>query len=407
MGDYLIERLGHQGDGIARGPIYVPLTLPGETVSGERDGERLKEMRIITPSQDRVQAPCRHFRSCGGCALQHASDGFVSQWKADIVRAALAAHGISAEIDKVLTSPARSRRRATLSARRTKKGALAGFHARASDVIIEIPDCQLLHPDLMAAPDLAAALTRVGGSRKGEMSVQVTRSESGLDVVARGGKPLDAELQIALGEFAGSHGLARLTWEDEVIAMVRPPQQRFGRALVVLPPGAFLQATAEGEAALVAAVSALMQGKARIVDLFAGCGTFTLPLAEQAEVHAVEGDAAMLAALDRGWRQARELRRVSHEARDLFRRPLLEDELAHHDGAVIDPPRAGATAQIAELARARVGTIAHVSCNPVTFARDAATLIGAGYVLGPVTLIDQFRWSPHVEIVAGFFLTTT
>lgn len=406
MERFRIDRLGHQGDGIAPGPVFAPLTLPGEEITGRLDGDRLHDIRIVTPAPERVAAPCRHFRSCGGCALQHAAPDYIAEWKAAVVRQALAAHGIEVEIGSIHTSPERSRRRATLSARRTKKDALAGFHARASDVVVEIPDCHLLHPDLMAALPVARALAVAGGSRKGELSVQATLSLAGLDISVRDGKPLDGPLRIALAQLTESHGLARLAWDDEVIAMRHAPEQRFGRARVTPPPGAFLQATADGEAHLLAEVSTLMQGRRRIADLFAGCGTFALPLAETAEVHAVEGDAAMLSALDRGWRTAHGLRRVTTEARDLFRRPLLADELANFDGVVIDPPRAGAAAQVAELARARVPVIAHVSCHPASFARDAATLIAAGYALGPVHVVDQFRWSPHVELVAGFTLTS-
>ncbi|MCC5983842.1 MAG: class I SAM-dependent RNA methyltransferase, partial [Rhodobacteraceae bacterium] len=196
--------------------------------------------------------------------------------------------------------------------------------------------------------------------------------------------------------------LARLAWEGEVIALAALPAQTFGRAQVVPPPGAFLQATEDGEATLLAAVRGAVGDAARVADLFAGCGTFTLPLAERAEVHAVEGDAAMLAALDAGWRRAAGLKRVRTETRDLFRRPLLADELACFDAVVIDPPRAGAAAQVAELARAQVPVIAAVSCNPVTFARDARVLVAAGYCLQTVQVVDQFRWSAHVELAARF-----
>lgn len=406
MNTYRIERLGHQGDGIAPGPVFAPLTLPGEEVTGRLGGDRLAEVKIVTPAPERVAAPCRHFRACGGCALQHAAPEFIAEWKAGVVRQALAAQGVACEIGSVHTSPEHSRRRATLSARRTKKSALAGFHARGSDVVVEIPDCHLLHPDLMAALPVAEALAVAGGSRKGELSVMATLSVAGLDIAVSGGKPLDGPLQVELAQMAEKLGLARLAWDGEVVAMRHAPEQVFGRAKVVPPPGAFLQATADGEARLLAEVSTLMQGKSRILDLFAGCGTFALPLAEGAEVHAVEGDAEMTAALDRGWRGAPGLKRVTTEARDLFRRPLLAEELKGYDGVVIDPPRAGAAAQVGELAKARVPVIAHVSCNPVTFARDAAALIGAGYALGPVQVVDQFRWSPHVELVAGFSLTS-
>ncbi|MCE8513137.1 class I SAM-dependent RNA methyltransferase [Ruegeria pomeroyi] len=397
-----ITRLGHQGDGIAPGPIYVPRTLPGEVVSGTPEGDRLADMRVVTPSPHRVTPPCRHYRACGGCQLQHASDGFVAQWKQEVVHSALTAQGIEAEMRPVHTSPPRSRRRATIAVRRTKKGALAGFHGRASDVITEIPDCQLLDPALLAAIPVAEALAMLGGSRKGVMAVTLTLSDAGLDVAVRGGKPLDGPLEVALGQLAEARGLARLAWEGEVIAMRHPPTQRFGKAAVAPPPGAFLQATRDGEQALLAAVQETVAGARRVADLFAGCGTFALPLAETAEVHAVEGEAAMTAALDQGWRRAAGLKRVTTEARDLFRRPLLPDELAAFDAVVLDPPRAGAEAQVAELARAKPPVIAYVSCNPVTFARDAKTLVQAGYRLNWVQVVDQFRWSAHVELAASF-----
>jgi 23S rRNA (uracil1939-C5)-methyltransferase len=338
--------------------------------------------------------------------VQHASDGFVEHWKAGIVREALRAQGIEAEIAGVETSPPKSRRRAGLSARRTKKGAMAGFHGRASGTIVEIPDCQLLHPDLIAALPVAEALAVAGGSRKGELNVSVTLSDGGLDVAVRDGKPLDRDLEVALAQQAEALDLARLSWDGEVIAMRRAPGQIFGPARVVPPPGAFLQATPQGEAALLRAVTEITEGAARIADLFAGCGTFALPLARRAEVLAVEGDRAMIAALDRGWREAQGLKRVEGVTRDLFRNPLLRDEFKGIDAVVIDPPRAGAEAQVTELAEARVPVIAHVSCNPVTFARDAARLIAAGYAMGPVRVVDQFRWSSHVELVAGFRLTS-
>ncbi|MFN2324037.1 MAG: class I SAM-dependent RNA methyltransferase, partial [Trueperaceae bacterium] len=203
---------------------------------------------------------------------------------------------------------------------------------------------------------------------------------------------------------ARTHDVARLAWEGEVIVTRHAPEQVFGPARVVPPPGAFLQATDHGEAALLDAAGAILAGATRIVDLFAGCGTFTLPLARHARLHAVEGDAAMLEALDQGWRHAPGLKPVTTEARDLYRRPLLADELARHDSALLDPPRAGAEAQIAQIAAAKLPRLAYISCNPVTFARDAAHLLSHGYEMGAVQVVDQFRWSAHVELIAGFTL---
>jgi 23S rRNA (uracil1939-C5)-methyltransferase len=396
-----IQRLGLHGDGIADGPIFAPLTLPGESVEGELDGNRLKNIRVLTPSDQRVKATCRHFKSCGGCQLQHAADGFLADWKVDVVRQALLAQGLETELRPIVTSPAKSRRRAVISARRTKKGALVGFHARASDVIVDISDCQLLHPDLMPALEIVSALSQGAGSRKGEISATVTLSDAGLDLAVKGGKPLDGQLLARMAQEAERHKLARLTWEGEVIATRQAPYQTFGKAQVVPPPGAFLQATKEGELALLSAVQeAITQGESGI-DLFAGSGTFTLPLAQTYRMHGLEGEKTMVKALDAGWRKAEGLKKVTAEARDLFRNPVIAEDL-RYDFAVIDPPRAGAEAQVAELAKSQLSEIAYVSCNPVTFARDAAVLVAAGYALEWVQTVDQFRWSSHVELASRF-----
>lgn len=397
-----ITRLGHHGDGVADGPVFAPRTLPGEVVSGTLAGTHLEDIRIVTPSPDRVAPPCRHYKACGGCQLQHASDGFVANWKQEIVQSALKSQGLEPELRPILTSPARSRRRATLAVRRTKKGALAGFHGRASDVITQIPECQLLHPAILAGIPMAEALAVHGASRKAALAVTLTLSDEGLDVSVTGGKPLDGRLQQILAQLTQTHGAARLAWDGEVIAMSAPPAQIFGTARVVPPPGAFLQATPEGEAALVAAVREIADGASQIADLFAGCGTFSLPLAAGAEVLAVEGDAQMVQALDQGWRTAQGLKQLTAQARDLFRRPLLPDELARFEAVVLDPPRAGAAAQVAELARAKVARIAYVSCYPVSFARDARVLVDAGYGMDWVQVVDQFRWSAHTELAASF-----
>lgn len=397
-----IQRLGHRGDGIAEGPVYVARALPGEVVEGEVAGDRITSPRILTPSPDRVRAPCPHYKGCGGCALQHASDDFVAAWKIDVVRQALAAQGLNAPIRGIVTSPSRSRRRAVLSGRRVKSGALVGFRGRASETLVAVPDCHLLHPELIAALPALEALTMIAASRKTEVRFTVTRSDAGVDVSLTQAKPLDSAVFEQAAALAGSFDLARLTWNGDPVITSRQPTQTFGTARVLPPPGAFLQATAEGEAALLAAVRAALGDAFRIADLFAGCGTFALPLAAQAEVHAVEGDAAMLDPLGKGWREAIGLKRLTTEARDLFRQPMLPDELARFDAAVIDPPRAGAEAQMREIARGGPPRIAAVSCDAASFARDARILTEGGYSLNWVHVVDQFLWSPHVELAAGF-----
>lgn len=394
-----IESLTHLGMGRASdGRALLPRVLPGEEVDVAQDGT----LRIITPSTARVAAPCRHFKSCGGCAMQHASDAFVADWKQDIVAKALSSRGLDPVFRPIVTSPARSRRRAKLSGRRTKKGAMIGFHAKASDTLVQVPECQLLSPALIASFPALEALTVLACSRKGEIDLTVTEAPLGADVLVGTEKELTPQLRVELAGLANQYGLSRLAWNDETVVMINPPAQDFGGTTVVPPPGAFLQATKHGEQTLLQAVLEITGKASRIVDLFAGSGTFTLPMAKQAEVHAVEGEKAMLDALDRGWREGHQLRRVTTEARDLFRRPLEADELRHFDAAVIDPPRAGAEAQIETLTQSDVKTIAMVSCNPVTFARDAQTLVDAGYALPWVQVVDQFRWSPHTEVVAAF-----
>ena len=400
MDTYQIDRLGQHGDGIANGPIYVPGALPGETVSGDLQGDKLCNVRIEVPSDIRVKPPCSHAKSCGGCQMQHASDDFVASWKRDIVRHALAVEGISVDFDLPTTSPAKSRRRASFSVRRTKKGALAGFHMKASDTIIAVPNCQLVDPELAGALPMLEALGVLGASRKAELSVLVTKTDTGLDVAVTGGKPMDMALNQALADLARKHDLARIAWEGEVVLQRRAPVLNLGTAAVTPPAGAFLQATDHGQMAVIDGVNQALTQPKKLVDLFSGCGTFALPLAQRAAVHAVEGDKSMTKALDRAWRNATGLKRITHEARDLFRNPLIPEELNMFDSAVIDPPRAGAVAQIAELAKSTVAEIAHVSCNPATFARDTAVLIRAGYDLEWVRVIDQFRWSTHVELVA-------
>lgn len=400
-----ITRLGHHGDGIAAGPVFAAKTLPGEVIEGDVEGDRIAAPRIITPSADRVTPPCSHFKACGGCALQHASDDFVAGWKADVVRTALSHQGLDVPVSKVFTSPDQSRRRATFAGRRTKKGVLVGLHGRASETLVPVANCVLMTPRIMASMPALEALVQVGGSRRAEMAITVTDSDAGLDVAVLEAKPLDMELRSELAAVVRAHGLIRLSWNGDEVVQETRPYLTFGRARLVPPPGSFLQATKHGELTLVALMKEAVSGAGRVVDLFAGCGTFALPISEFAEVHAVEGEAPMLKSLSGAWKTAPGLKSVTTATRDLFRQPLLPDELNRFDAAIIDPPRAGALAQVGELAKSNVRFIGFVSCNPVTFARDAKTLIDSGFKVDWLHVVDQFRWSPHVEIAARFSRT--
>ncbi len=332
----------------------------------------------------------------------HASDPFVAAWKADVITNALAAHDLPTPLRLILSSAPRTRRRATLAGTRTKKGALVGFHARRSDTIVPIRDCTLLHPSLLETLPALEQITRIGASRAATLAFALTLTDTGIDLRVTGGKPLDGPLRAALPPIA--QPFIRLTWEDEPVFIETPPTLTVGPARVTPPPGAFLQATPEGEDALQAAVAEATQGAKHIADLFCGLGTFALPLSRNAPVHAVEAAPDLLAALTQASNHTSGLKPITTEARDLFRRPLLPDEFTKFDAVVIDPPRAGAEAQTHEIAKAQIPTIAAVSCNPVTFARDAKILTDAGYTLEWVRPVDQFRWSPHVELAAKFSL---
>ncbi len=405
METLIIDRLGHRGDGVAdtpEGPVYAAFALPGETATGPRAGDRLAVARIEAPSPDRVAPPCPHFGACGGCALQHGSDALLAGWKTAQVAAALAARGLEAPLRPIHVSPPGARRRVTLAARRTRKGALVGFHGRADEAIVPVSACPVADPAIVAVLPSLPELTALCASRAGALRIALTAAQAGLDVAVEGAKPLDGPGRLRLAAWAGALDVARLTIDGETVAQARPPAHPMGRARVVPPPGGFLQATRDGEAALAAAVAEAAGGAARIADLFAGCGTFALRLAAAAEVHAVEADRGALAALSAAWRAAPGMKAVSTEARDLADRPLHPEELARFDAAVFDPPRAGALAQAAQIARSDLRRVAAVSCNPATFARDARLLVDAGFRLLWVQPVDQFRWSPHVELAAAF-----
>ncbi len=401
MPEFHVTRLGLKGDGITDSDQFIPFALPDERFSGGFESGAFKGKRL-TDSAFRTPPSCPHFGTCGGCTLQHASDEFLAGWKTEVITRALDAQGLAAEFRPISVSPPQSRRRATFSARRTKKTTQVGFHKRGSSEIFPLEQCSLLKPEILAALPACHALAGLGASRKGEVKISVTYSAAGLDVSVSDAKPLDGPLRARLATLTNELGLARLSWNAEQIAERVRPVQPMGKASVLPPSGAFLQATEAGEAVLVAAMQEAVTGAKRIADLFAGCGTFSLPLAAQAEIHAVEGEADMLKALDAGWRFATGLKTVSTETRDLFRRPLVPLELKQYDAVVIDPPRAGAAAQMAEIAASNIRLVGAVSCNPISFARDAKTLVDAGFTLDWVRPVDQFRWSGHVELAAKF-----
>jgi 23S rRNA (uracil1939-C5)-methyltransferase len=400
-----IVRLGHRGDGIAEseaGPIYVPYTLPGETIETEPwpgHPDRRHLVRVDAPSPERIAPICPHFGICGGCALQHWETARYRAWKRDLLVTALRQAGIEAAVDDLIDAHGDGRRRAVFHARHGGKDVLqVGFAAFSTHHIVPIDHCPILAPGLAGAIEAAWAIAETLGGAK-PLDIQATASDSGLDIDVRGSGPLNPTQSIALARLAEKHRLARLTRHGELVARRAQPTVRMGRATVPLPPGAFLQATAAGEDALARLVAAHVGEARSVADLFCGVGPFALRLAERAKLTAADTDEAAVAAL-REAAKAPGLKPIAAERRDLFRRPMLAQEFARIDAVVFDPPRQGAEAQARALAAAKVPVIVAVSCNPGTFARDAKILIDGGYRLAAVTPVDQFRYSAHVEIVA-------
>jgi 23S rRNA (uracil1939-C5)-methyltransferase len=405
--ELLINRLGQHGDGIADssdGPIYVPGTLPGErvevdAVAGHPDRRRL--INVQQASAQRIEPICRHFGVCGGCAMQHLSEASYRSWKRDLVITALSQAGIDGPVAPLIDAHGEGRRRVVFHARRGAHGVLqVGFSAARAHHIVPIDRCPILAKELDGALAAAWAIAELLEPARKPLDIQFTATEQGLDVDIRGSGALTAPAMAALARVAQQYNFARLTRHGELIAQLRTPSLHMGSAMVPLPPGAFLQATAQGEAVLSRLVMDFCTGGDRIADLFAGVGTFALRLAARARVAAFDEDEAAILALQRAAASAAGLKPVHAERRDLFKAPLSAAELDRFDAVVFDPPRQGAALQSGEIAGSRVPTVVAVSCSPGTFARDIRHLIDGGYRLCSLIPVDQFRYSAHVEIVA-------
>jgi 23S rRNA (uracil1939-C5)-methyltransferase len=402
-----IERVGARGDGVAAGPVYAALTLPGERVRASVAGDRAEFTEIVEASAERIAPPCPHFGDCGGCALQHWAHAPYLAWKVEQVRAALASVRIETKILPPFASPPHSRRRLALHARRLGARAAVGFKARRSWRLVEIGVCPIADPRLEAAlPALAELAAPFFEHPKSAPTLHVTLTETGLDIdvtgVERRAGGLSADARVTIAERAAALDFARVTLAGEVLYQARQPIVRLGQAMVPLPPGAFLQAVPAAEAAMAAFVAEAVGDATQVADLYCGVGTLTFKLAETAAVRAIDQSAAALRALDAASGTLSGLKPITTEARDLVRRPLLAADMKRLDAVVFDPPRAGAAEQAREIARSAVPLAVGVSCNPATFARDARTLVDGGFVLRTVLPIDQFLWSPHVELVGVF-----
>ncbi|MCF6099269.1 class I SAM-dependent RNA methyltransferase [Mesorhizobium muleiense] len=400
---FTIARLGSQGDGVAEtetGELFIPFTLPGETVTAAREKDRATLMSVLEASALRIDPACRHFTECGGCAIQHLEAEAYHRWKRDKVAHALNSKGITCDIDALVPCAPQTRRRVVFTARRSESGMLLGFVRALSSEIISIEECPISLPEIVAMLDRLRALAELVCATTKSFRMTVTATGSGLDVAVHESGKLGENQRRVASNFVIAQGLARLSIDGEIIIEPKKPVVTFGSVAVAVPPGAFLQATEAAEQAMADIVGRHLARAKKVADLFAGCGSFALRLAARSEVHAVEGDAAALSALDRAFRFASGLKRVTSERRDLFRRPLTSRELNAFDGVIFDPPRAGAEDQSKQIARSDVPLVAAVSCNPVTLARDLRILLDGGYALKSVTPIDQFLWSPHVEAVA-------
>ena len=389
-----ITTLGQRGEGVAElegRRVYVPLTATGDVAEIAVAGDRGTLLSLVKPSAERIDPFCPHFGPCGGCQLQHIAPGAYAAFKRGLVETALSHAGINVPVAALVDARGDGRRRITLHARKAGAGFM-GFHSHHLE---DIERCPITVPALARAPDIARAVY----AAIGDADVSVTASLTGLDVAVRAARKARPErLTPLLAKFS----LARLSLEGEPILMAQAPVLRVGTALVELPPGGFLQATAAAEDELAGQVAAGLDKATSIADLFCGVGPFALRLAAHVPVYAADSDGPGIAALAKAHRASRGLKPITAQRRDLFRDPLTAIELNRFDGLVFDPPRAGAEAQSREIARSKVATVVAVSCEPRTFARDARLLLEGGYRLDSVTPVDQFAFSSHVEVVGVF-----
>ncbi len=406
----VIDHVGHRGDGVAFADgqsIFVPYSLGGETVEVTpvpgHHPDRRRLLQVERASPERIAPFCQHFGTCGGCAIQHWESGHYQVWKRGLVVETLAQAKIFCDVHPLIDAHGLGRRRITLHARMGTHDVLkVGFSAANSHDIVPVDRCPILDPGLSGALDAAWAIAEPLRPTGKPLDIQLTAVSDGLDVDVRGSGPLPSNMIAALSEVAEKHRLARLTRHGELVLMRNPPAITIGTAQVTLPPGSFLQATAAGEEALAALVGEHCRRAKHIADLFCGVGPFALRLAAKSRISAFDSDAGAVTALQKAATSTSGLKPVKAETRDLFRRPLMPQELRDYDAVVFDPPRQGAQAQVRQLALSKIPVVVAVSCNVATFARDARILIDGGYEIESVTPVDQFRHTPHVELVARF-----
>ena len=396
-----IADMGRKGEGIAHHEgrtFFVPGTLSGEEVRATGKGDRLTAFDITQASPDRIAAFCTHYQRCGGCQLQHWRDEPYRAWKIANVEQQLAARGLAHKVITLIDAHGSGRRRVSIHVRREGGVVTAGFMEARSHALLDIDACPILVPELSRAFDIARGL----GARLGDCDVALTSTATGIDASVKAERKVLQQEHARLAGLIPELALARLSVNGELIATAATPRLRMGRADVALPPGSFLQATTEGEATLARLVVEGMGKFKSAADLFCGIGPFAFRLAERGKVEAYDNDRAAIASLNAAAKSTPGLKPVIGAARDLFREPLVANEMKTFDAVVFDPPRSGAEAQAKQLAKSNVKTVVAVSCDAGSFARDAEILAGGGYRLTQLTAVDQFKWSSHIEVVAVF-----
>ncbi len=389
MTDLKIERVGERGDGLAQGKAFAR-TLPGETVSSS--GE------VLLSSPDRIAPFCPVFDTCGGCKLQHWSLEPYQAWKVGLLAQALKAQDIETKLNPIIDAHGLGRRRVTLHVRQVNGAWVAGFMAEKTHALVALDACPILEPKLQNAPQIA----RQFGALLGACDVSITAADNGLDVAVKAERKLADKVMSGFEILMQRHNILRVAINGLALAQITPPLTQMGKAQVQLPIGSFLQATLLGQETLAMLLEPHLKKAKTVLDLFCGVRPFTFAMAEKHKVHGIDADKPSIALLQNAVRHVTGLKPITAASQDLFVNPLVPAELNEYDAIVFDPPRAGAEAQCRNIAKSKVKTVIAVSCDVQTFARDAKILISGGYILKEVTPVDQFKYTPHLEVVGAF-----
>lgn len=403
MTELKVDFVGHKGDGVAHlnnHPIYVPYVLEGETITVQGSGPRRELDAILQASEDRIEPICKYFGTCGGCQLQHMGESAYLEWKMALVTEPLSRVGISLKPDAILSYANASRRKCVFNAQRSSEGMLLGFNEKSSSAIVALDACPVLVPSINEQLDKIHDLVNSVPTTKHPLRVSVLVTKNGLDIAIEDAKPLSETERQVLIKKTIAHKFSRLSVNIETLIKTSEPHIEIASTIVSPPPAAFVQALKQAEDDMSDIVSGFLKGCKQVADLYCGIGTFALKLAENSAVYAVEESGDALNSLDEAWRDTGgKLKQIKTEKRNLERRPVTFGELKKMDGLVFDPPRAGAELQCKQIAKSLVKKVAAVSCNPTTLATDLEILIEGGFKVKRIVPIDQFKYTPHVEVV--------